>query len=383
MKFDFIEIGTSNFNTCIQSCSDSEVGLSIEPLQNYLDDLPNKPNVTKVNWAISDKNTTIPLFYISKENIDKYLINCNDLKGCNRLGEPHPYVKNILQNLNLNHLMEKKDIEVKTFKDIIDTFDVTEIDYLKIDTEGHDAIILHGMCDFFEDPSGVEGTLSRQRKIALYPKKIHFESNFLTTDNDYQKLITRLSAHNYIIVERTNTDTTMIHLDKKLKPSKVYKSLKIYKILINAYDLTDITKWECARHISKFIRFIQEKSGLFKVNSDSFVYFAIRSVNTILTINDTKCFSHVNETPDLIIGQQYAIGNAFKISQEIGCKFAPIMYYNIYECELSFKYSYIFTWNNKLQTEIRKLAPGMYQNILSLNEMLTNLNTILQHIFDV
>ena len=37
MDYDFIEIGTSDFNTCIQTCKDSEIGLSIEPLKIYID----------------------------------------------------------------------------------------------------------------------------------------------------------------------------------------------------------------------------------------------------------------------------------------------------------------------------------------------------------
>lgn len=42
MDLDFIEIGTSNFDTLIQTCSDDAFGISIEPLNFYLNDLPNK-----------------------------------------------------------------------------------------------------------------------------------------------------------------------------------------------------------------------------------------------------------------------------------------------------------------------------------------------------
>jgi hypothetical protein len=43
MRYDFIEIGTSDFETLLQESSG--VGLSIEPLKFYLDNLPNKDNV--------------------------------------------------------------------------------------------------------------------------------------------------------------------------------------------------------------------------------------------------------------------------------------------------------------------------------------------------
>ena len=38
MRYDFIEIGTSDFDTLLQE-SQSEIGLSIEPLKIYLDNL--------------------------------------------------------------------------------------------------------------------------------------------------------------------------------------------------------------------------------------------------------------------------------------------------------------------------------------------------------
>ena len=62
--FNFVEIGTSDFDTEIQKAGDSDVGLSVEPLKKYLDRLPNKPNCVKVNelkkrgYAIKYQNET-------------------------------------------------------------------------------------------------------------------------------------------------------------------------------------------------------------------------------------------------------------------------------------------------------------------------------------
>ena len=52
MDIDFIEIGTSNFDTLIEKvpddiASDAIIGYSIDILQTYLDDLPTKKNVVK------------------------------------------------------------------------------------------------------------------------------------------------------------------------------------------------------------------------------------------------------------------------------------------------------------------------------------------------
>ena len=72
MKYNFIEIGTSDFRTLIQTCDDEAKGLSVEPLQYYLNRLPNKKNVTKVNYAISNKEDLIDIYYVSPDNIKKF-----------------------------------------------------------------------------------------------------------------------------------------------------------------------------------------------------------------------------------------------------------------------------------------------------------------------
>ena len=54
---DFIEIGTSDYDTILESCYDFQKGISIEPLKFYLDNRPNRSNVVKINGAlVSDKN---------------------------------------------------------------------------------------------------------------------------------------------------------------------------------------------------------------------------------------------------------------------------------------------------------------------------------------
>ena len=68
---DFIEIGTSNFDTLLEKCSENEYGISVEPLKNYLDDLPEKRNVKKINCAVTHGKMTdfIDMYYIPKNKI--------------------------------------------------------------------------------------------------------------------------------------------------------------------------------------------------------------------------------------------------------------------------------------------------------------------------
>ena len=71
MKYNFIEIGTSDFDTLLQT-TENQIGLSIEPLKIYLDRLPNNSHVIKVNCAISDKNGMTNVFWVKPEDIDEY-----------------------------------------------------------------------------------------------------------------------------------------------------------------------------------------------------------------------------------------------------------------------------------------------------------------------
>ena len=64
IHYDFIEIGTSDFHTLIESATDKTIGLSIEPIKTYLDRLPNKENVLKVQAAVSDSDSTIEIYHI-------------------------------------------------------------------------------------------------------------------------------------------------------------------------------------------------------------------------------------------------------------------------------------------------------------------------------
>ena len=41
MFFDFVEVGTSDFNTLIQKVDDNTVGLSIDPIELYLNNFVN------------------------------------------------------------------------------------------------------------------------------------------------------------------------------------------------------------------------------------------------------------------------------------------------------------------------------------------------------
>lgn len=158
---DFLEIGTSDFDTCIEHASDTTKGISVEPIKFYIDRLPNPKNVKKVNAAISPTNSEKDsfMYYIPHETIIEKDLHFM-LRGCNSLNKIHKKAV----DLKLEHLVEKLPVkEIPISKLLIDN-DVKKIDYLKIDADGCDTYILENLYHYLKDKSE-----------EYLPKRIRFE----------------------------------------------------------------------------------------------------------------------------------------------------------------------------------------------------------------
>ena len=220
IKYDFIEVGTSDFHTLIQECSDESVGLSVEPISKYLDRLPNKPNVSKVNAALSDEDGEIEIYHIPSEEIYN-----NSLpfwvRGCNSVNKPHDFTRNKIGSELYDKIVKIDKVPKISWKKLIKDYNVGSIDYLKIDTEGHEHIILKQYFELCkENPS-------------LYAKKIKFEYNETSNKEVLDEIISGLK--NYKI---TYFDEDIV-LD--LNPGLYYKGIKIADrgFLLNLPHRTD------------------------------------------------------------------------------------------------------------------------------------------------
>ena len=188
MRYDFIEIGTSNFDTLLEG-STTEIGLSIEPLKIYLDNLPNKNTVIKVNCAISNKDGVVDVYWIDPKDIVNY--NLPDwLKGCNSIIKPHPSAIKELKDRNLEHIYKKSECKCLTWSSIVNIYDIKDVEYLKIDTEGHDCVIINNILD----------------SNILLPKKILFENNILSDKNYVNETLKKLKNYGYSIINYRNFD---------------------------------------------------------------------------------------------------------------------------------------------------------------------------------
>jgi FkbM family methyltransferase len=196
-NYDFIEIGTSDFNTLIQKADDTTKGLSIEPMEEYLSRLPDKKNITKVNGAISNKSGSLNIFFIP-DNIRKDYNLPSWIKGTNSIGEPHKTVVSYLKKHNLPlTLIHSKKVPVYSISKLFSKYNVGGIEYLKIDTEGHDTIIMNAYLEVIKN------------KPSLLAKKILFESNSLSDKNAVIKIKESLENIGYKVTSGRQ-DTTAI-----------------------------------------------------------------------------------------------------------------------------------------------------------------------------
>lgn len=166
---DFIEIGTSDFDTYVENANDNEIGFCIEPIKDYLDKLPNKPNVKKINCAISFDGTDgeIKIFYIPETVLKENDLPW-ELKGCNSIGNYHyQHTKR-----KLEHLVKVDIVKQISISKFLKENQIRKIKYLKTDTEGGDCYILNQLLEYLKDKS-----------IDYYPDKIKFETNKLTAEN--------------------------------------------------------------------------------------------------------------------------------------------------------------------------------------------------------
>lgn len=197
--YDFIEIGTSDFDTIIQQSDDTTVGLSIEPLIYYLDRLPSKQNVKKLNVAISHYVGEIKIFslkpdIIAKNNLPYWL------KGCSSVNNYHPTALTIVENAGLAlDVFSIDTVRVIDIETLVKENDVSGCKFLKIDTEGHDYIILNNYLDYCDNGHP-----------ELLPDKVQFECNVLTRYENTQKLITRFTSLGYKTIHRDNQDVVMV-----------------------------------------------------------------------------------------------------------------------------------------------------------------------------
>jgi len=196
IDLDFLEIGTSNFDTCVQNASQTDIGISIEPVLDYFNQLPIKPNCIKLNCAIAFDNTerNIDVYFIPEDLIDKNQLP-KWLKGCNCIGDYHPNHR----KLQVEHLVEINQIKQYPISTILTENNIRKIKHLKIDTEGGDSDILLHLKNYLED-----------KAIEFYPEMITFETNSLSDERKVKLVLTIYTTLGYKIVKKAGKGNTRL-----------------------------------------------------------------------------------------------------------------------------------------------------------------------------
>ena len=197
---DFLEIGTSDFDTLLQSADDTTVGISVEPIARYLDNLPSRANVVKLNVAVmaASRDEVCEVYFVPEEAIASH--NLPDyLRGCNSINGYHWQHT----NLKIEHLVERHAVRQMHIAELLKEHNVRKINVLKIDTEGGDCYIMQDLFEYLQD-----------KDVDFYPVNISFESNSLTDQNYVSMIIGLYQSIGYTLVSRSYTEDTVLKLDR-------------------------------------------------------------------------------------------------------------------------------------------------------------------------
>lgn len=198
VDFDFIEIGTSDFDNLIEESDEFTFGISIEPIKIYFDRLPNRKNVVKINCAVSNREGEFISYWVSPDDIEKYSLP-NWIRGCGSINREHPLVLDELNKRNLLEIYKSSKCKVINWKTLVETQNINSVKFLKIDAEGSDYDIL-------------ESILEHDNNI--FPDKIQFENKDFIDNERLEYIKHKFLSINYTI---KNLDSYNIILEKNNK----------------------------------------------------------------------------------------------------------------------------------------------------------------------
>lgn len=199
MKYKFVEIGCCDFNTQNDTLQNDSIGLCVDPIEYYLNNLPDKSNLVKAHCAISNKRSNVNVYYLSEKTILEYNLPMW-LRGCNKIEGIHPTVVKELTARNLPlDLINIDNIITTTYEDLVLKYECCDIDYLKIDTEGNEPDIIDSLYNFYKNKSSTGYNM---------PLKINVEAfiGILVDNADIEILKEKLFDLGYFISELNPPD---------------------------------------------------------------------------------------------------------------------------------------------------------------------------------
>lgn len=215
MNLDILQIGSHTGLSCnninvLELLNKHSNAIFVEPVKILFDELvknfnqsyPNNKFIF-INKACSHTIGKIVLYVpdVPVYNIhnESEYINRGLLSWSDQLSSVLP---NHVQDHNLNMKVNPITVDCTTIDNIIDTYSISEIKYLHIDTEGHDFEVMQGL-----------------NLDTIKPLKIRFEHKHMEGSNTpigkkYNSLLAKLYSYNYKI-EYQDTEDTLVTLNNK------------------------------------------------------------------------------------------------------------------------------------------------------------------------
>ena len=229
MFYDYIEIGASDFDTEIQK-ENTKTGITIEPVMYYINRLPDKAGCKKINAAISDHSGVVDVYHVPDMTITAHGLP-QWVRGCNSIGQYHPTVVKLLCERGIPEKDAIESNRVMCIK-LIDLVAANGIDayyYLKVDTEGHDTVILK---HYFEN-------ILYQSQL---PHVVKFESNSLSNSDDVDEIVEIANTLGYDTIHQGHDTDLKLNLNKLQNKTKFTKSIPNYYIMghPDGYDISNL-----------------------------------------------------------------------------------------------------------------------------------------------
>lgn len=158
----FIEIGSCDFDTLNPLAEEGWGGVIVEPVTEYLDNLPRHEAVTYINAAVDTQTKPRVLNVFKKEITSKD----RDFAGMSSF-------ENYTLLQNAEHV-EARMVPCVTYAEVLDESGVPQVDFLKIDTEGHDMAILRDVV--YDGPCRPKLIKAEHKHI---PRGVYTMKNFL------------------------------------------------------------------------------------------------------------------------------------------------------------------------------------------------------------
>ena len=152
MKYDFVEIGCSIWNTYADKFGLEAIGLLVEPMPNLYKVVPSSSTVKKENTAISDHNGTVEFYLYDDFSVDTEYSYYGNIKLSKSNEQPKGWGASSI-DLNPNPVRKpngKAIVNSMTLEMLFKKYNINEIDYFKVDAEGHDDVILNQLDKLLE-----------------------------------------------------------------------------------------------------------------------------------------------------------------------------------------------------------------------------------------